>query len=41
MGKGCVWNQNLMALLSEAGLRPVKLKTALGGLITLVEAQTA
>lgn len=39
MGKGCKWNQDVVGLLAQAGLKPSKLKTSLGGIITLIEAQ--
>jgi len=38
-GKGCYWNQDLDALLREAGLHAVRQDSQLGGLIRLVVAQ--
>lgn len=38
MSAGCVWNQDLMALLAGAGLAPLHTESALGGLVTLVVA---
>lgn len=35
--RGCVWNQDVPALLKEAGLRPVRLEPAVAGLVTLAE----
>ena len=40
-GKGCYWNQDVGALLAQARLRVVKQKDALGGLITMIEAERA
>lgn len=40
-GKGCYWNQDVGALLAGARLRVVKQQDALGGLITMVEAERA
>ena len=38
LGKGCVWNQRLLPLLQEAGLDVVGRRTALGGLLSVIEA---
>ena len=38
-GKGCYWNQDVPALLMHTGLKVVSRHDALGGLITLLEAQ--
>ena len=38
-GKGCYWNQDVPALLTQAGLKVASRHDALGGLITLLEAQ--
>lgn len=38
-GKGCVWDQDLPALIREAGLEPVRQEEALNGLIRLIEAR--
>jgi len=38
-GKGCVWDQDLPALIREAGLEPVRQEEALSGLIRLIEAR--
>ena len=37
--RGCVWNQDLPALLIKAGLKATASKALLGGLVTVVEAQ--
>ena len=38
LGKGCVWNQRLLPLLQEAGLDVLERRTALGGLLSVIEA---
>ena len=38
LGKGCVWNQRLGPLLREAGLEVIERRSALGGLLSVVEA---
>ena len=40
-GKGCYWNQDVAALLAQAGLQITSRHDALGGLITLLEARHA
>mmetsp|Transcript_6803 Transcript_6803/g.18272 ORF Transcript_6803/g.18272 Transcript_6803/m.18272 type:complete len:151 (+) Transcript_6803:539-991(+) len=37
--KGCVWNQDVPALLKAAGLQPIKLERYTAGTIMMVEAQ--
>ena len=37
--KGCHWNQNLLQLLANAGLRPVQLRPALGGFLRFIVAE--
>lgn len=39
MGKGCVWNQDLDALLASAGLRIVSRERRLAGLLSVIVAQ--
>jgi hypothetical protein len=36
--KGCVWNQDVPALLREAGLVPVRVQRYVAGTIVLIEA---
>jgi hypothetical protein len=36
--KGCVWNQNVVALLAKAGLEVARSETRLAGLVQLAEA---
>ncbi len=38
-GKGCYWNQDVARLLASAGLRILRKKESLGGLIILIEAE--
>ena len=38
LGKGCVWNQRLGPLLQEAGLEVLQRRSALGGLLSVIEA---
>jgi hypothetical protein len=40
-GKGCRWNQDVLALLPAAGLRVVATAPALGGLLRSIEAVRA
>ncbi|GFH25109.1 uncharacterized protein HaLaN_23020 [Haematococcus lacustris] len=36
--KGCMWNQNVPALLAAAGLRVIRLSRHTGGTVVMVEA---
>jgi hypothetical protein len=36
--KGCLWNQDVLAMLQPAGLRLVQATPALGGLVRCIEA---
>jgi hypothetical protein len=38
MSKGCVWNQDVEALIAQSGMRVVKTQRALLGLLVVVEA---
>eukprot|EP00884_Botryococcus_braunii_P005470 jgi/Botrbrau1/14924/Bobra.0018s0028.1 len=38
-GKGCVWNQDVIAIVRDAGFQITKAQPALGGLLVLVEAR--
>lgn len=39
LGKGCMWNQDVAALLADSGLRVVRCKPGLLGLVALFEAE--
>ena len=41
LGKGCVYNQRVPDILTEAGLVPISSQTFLGGVIVMVEAKQA
>lgn len=38
-GKGCVWDQDVLTLIRQAGLKPVRQDTVLHGVIRLIEAR--
>lgn len=39
MGKGCQWNQDVVKLATEAGMRVVKAESHLGGTIVSLQAE--